>query len=174
MLYHQYFVHHCLSCCSPLYFLSFVYTIVCPVVLLTIILPVLLIFWPLYCLSCCSPLYCLSCCSPLYYLSFELKILIICLVSSFSYIYSNIMIHKYFFFFFIYRCEKKCPFPFIMERPGTECICDCKDDTLSCLKIKYGIEPLSEQSFRQVLCKHIQNINVRDTRRGKQEWTIQN
>ncbi|XP_071127181.1 uncharacterized protein [Mytilus edulis] len=45
------------------------------------------------------------------------------------------------------KCDKHCPFPFIKTRPGLECVCDCNDDTLQCLKIKFGIDPLNGEDF---------------------------
>ncbi|CAC5379338.1 unnamed protein product [Mytilus coruscus] len=46
------------------------------------------------------------------------------------------------------KCDKHCPFSFTKKRPGVECVCDCNDDTLQCLKIKFGIDPLSSGDFK--------------------------
>lgn len=47
-------------------------------------------------------------------------------------------------------CTSRCPHPFFMSRPDEECICDCKDNSLECNKIKYGMTPLGTEEFECV------------------------
>lgn len=48
------------------------------------------------------------------------------------------------------KCDKDCPHPFTMQRTSPDCVCDCKDDNLHCLEVKYGIRPLNSQNFNCV------------------------
>ncbi|CAC5371695.1 unnamed protein product [Mytilus coruscus] len=73
------------------------------------------------------------------------------------------------------KCDKHCPFPFTKKRPGVECVCDCNDDTLQCLKIKFGIDPLSSGDFECVksgrCMKPLCNSGTFDMRKGYCEGT---
>ena len=49
---------------------------------------------------------------------------------------------------YLYRCLE-CPHPFYLRRENkTECTCDCFDRDHTCIRIKKGRRPLSEDQLK--------------------------
>ncbi|XP_061189028.1 uncharacterized protein LOC133197165 isoform X1 [Saccostrea echinata] len=59
-------------------------------------------------------------------------------------------------------CDQQCPHPFRKVRAGDTCTCECRHDRLPCLEIKWGIEPLSTESFNCVKEKRCMQPTCQD------------
>ncbi|KAK3099829.1 hypothetical protein FSP39_010411 [Pinctada imbricata] len=45
-------------------------------------------------------------------------------------------------------CDQRCPHPFKKQRRSEHCTCECEDDSLSCLQIKFGLSALDADEFQ--------------------------